>query len=122
MIAGVPSHEFPDDLDGVDMSAVWTGNITVQYRRMPTAVGDGGVAGTTTGFEAQQPLIWYTGRNGFVAVLSDQFKYIERHGIRWLFDVDADPMESRNLWRESGYTATGNHLQAIADEYLDQIE
>ena len=111
MIAGVPGHEIPDNLDGVDMSAVWTGNITVQYRRMPT------------GSEEQQPLIWF--HNDEIAVLSDQFKYIARATNsrgRQLFDVDEDPTESWNLWGQSGYTAMGNRLQAIANEYLDQIE
>ena len=103
-LALVPARDLPGNLDGIDLAEVWLGNATMQYR------GD-------------NDLIWLQGTE--LSVLRNNLKYVytnERHSNRYLFDIDADPMQRRNLWYDNDYRETRTTLKGVGCDFLDTIQ
>ena len=97
------------NLDGIDMAEAWYGNATVRYR-------------------GNNDVIWFTKIS--MSVLRDNFKYV-RNGdsprnddspTNLLVDVDADPTEQHNLYRDSDYRSIRNTLEEVACDYIGTID
>ena len=59
-----------------------------------------------------------------MSVLRDNFKYV-RNGdspTNLLVDVDADPTEQHNLYRDSDYRSIRNTLEEVACDYIGTID
>ena len=103
-LAEVPADDLPRNLDGIDLAGVWLGNETMQYR-------------------GNNDIIWFQGNE--MSVLRDNFKYMytnERHTNRYLFNVDADPMQRRNLWYNADYRVLRESLKDVACDYLGSLQ